>query len=326
MGTTHHDTVLCEEVVRALTSEREEPRLLFDGTLGGGGHTEALLRRVPGSVVVALDVDSLAIERAKNRLGALWERVVVRKENFRNLNEIEAGISEELRDRFVAFSALANLEFDGMVLDLGISSDQLDDPDRGLSFRTDGPLDMRLSHDLGETAADLLNRRTERELLSLFSAVGLRSRKLVDVIICSRPITTTMQFKNICDQVLGTPRERRLRAERGSKNINPATVPFLALRAAVNDEFGALKEFLDIAPGYLAHGGRLSVISFHSLEDKFVTQAMRKWSAPGPRGLPMGNERMGKLLTSQAVKPGEEEVTRNPRARSALLRVFEMGA
>lgn len=320
-----HQSVLLDEVVRFLAEVelrpgRTRPLVLFDGTLGGGGHAEALLERLPTAKLLGVDRDPLAVTRCAAKLARFGDRAVVRESSFGALDSILA----QVPDGFF----FAQPQFDGMLLDLGLSSYQLDDPERGFSFAANGPLDMRMGSG-GATAADVLNETTLEQLQLIFTEGGVPgsfSRGLAREVIKRRPITTTAQFAQICVDILGVREHRRREKGRG-KGQHPATVPFQALRIAVNDEFEQIGAFLEKASGLLAAGGRLAVISFHSLEDQVVTQTMRRWSRA--EGLPrelrhaIDSRPLGKLLTQDAVVPGEHEIDENPRARSARLRVFE---
>jgi len=281
-------------------------KLIFDGTLGGGGHSEALLQH--GARVVAMDQDPNALRHAEERLKAYASRFCALRGNFRNFPQIveETGVCG----------------FDGMLVDIGVSSHQLDDAGRGFSFSKDAPLDMRMDTDAPHSAADLINKADEAELVRLFFEYGEEpnARRIARAIInarASRRIETTVQLAEII--AAASPK-------RGKRH--PATLVFQALRIAVNDELAALHDFLAAAPRWLKPRGRLAVISFHSLEDRIVKQTLQHLSAPfldrpewpEPRKNP---ECMLKLITRRAVQATPQEIEMNPRARSAVLRVAE---
>lgn len=299
----YHQSILLDEVVAFLRPENG--RLFADGTLGGGGHTEALLQA--GARVKGVDRDAEARAYASERLarfGASFEAV--------------PGCFGEM-DRLAAEGNWGGL--DGILLDLGVSSHQLDAGARGFSFRFDGPLDMRMG-DSPTTAADLVNDWEEVELRRLFWELGEEksSRRIAAWIVSERekkPFTTTGQLARGIESLLG----RRGRT-------HPATKVFQALRMEVNDELGELRRFLEIAPDLLAPGGRLAIISFHSLEDRIVKRTFREASRveidrpewPAPRANP---NCVYRLLTRKGVAPSPSEISRNPRSRSSRLRVVE---
>ena len=299
----YHESILLEEVVHFLAPS--EGRLIVDGTLGGGGHTEALLRA--GAAVKGIDRDADARNYATERLARFGGRF-----------EAVAGCFSEI-------SRLAEIgnwgKLDGILLDLGVSSHQLDAGERGFSFRFDGPLDMRMG-DEGATAADLVNGWDEADLRQIFWDLGEEkfARKIAAWIVQKRqkaPFETTLQLADGIEKLIG----RRGRT-------HPATKVFQALRMEVNDELGELRRFLEVAPALLKIGGRLAIITFHSLEDRIVKQTFRdaskaeidrpEWPAPRPNP-----DHVYRLLTRKGVAPGGEEVSRNARSRSSRLRVVE---
>ena len=299
-----HEPVLLQEVLDAL--KPAPGKLVFDGTLGGGGHAEALLER--GVQLVAMDQDPHAIAHSSERLAQYGERLCILRGNFRNFPRIlaETGVSG----------------FDGMLVDLGVSSHQLDEPSRGFSFQKDGPLDLRMDPEQPRTAADLVASASEQELARIFSEYGEepQARRLARAIVNARgktPIKTTAELAEVISNTIGRKGKR-----------HPATLVFQALRIAVNDELAALLQFLEAAPRWLKPGGRLAVISFHSLEDRIVKQAFHRLSTPfldrpewpAPRPNP---DFCMRLVQRKPVEPGAEELGRNPRARSAKLRVAE---
>ena len=300
-----HEPVLRSEVLRVL--EPRPGRIFLDGTLGGGGHSEGLL--AAGARVVGLDRDKDALEFAGSRLSVFGDRFQAVHGNF-------ADAAENPSVRSFA-------PFDGVLLDLGVSSHQLDSAERGFSFRHDGPLDMRMDPTVGETAADILNTAPESELERIFREYGEEplSRRAARVVVSERDrlaFSRTAQLAALIEKVL--PRRGR---------THPATRVFQALRIAVNDELGALRRALETIPALLRGGARFAVITFHSLEDRIVKSFFRSGSEewldrpewPAPRRNP---DRCFLDLTRKPLEPDAEEVKRNPRARSARLRAVEM--
>jgi 16S rRNA (cytosine1402-N4)-methyltransferase len=266
--------------------------VLIDCTVGAGGHTQLLAERVgPGGRVIGLDQDAAMLALARPRLA--WLPVTLVHAGFDQLPDV-------LRDHGVPAA-------DGVLADLGVCSDQLDDAARGLSFQESGPLDMRLDAERGETAADLLRRLSERDLADLIYRYGEErfSRRIARRIVEARqrePLETTEQLAELVRRCM--PRAR------GRSGLDPATRTFLALRIAVNDELGALERLLAALPACLRPGGRAVVISFHSLEDRRVKQAFR-------------DKAVWDVLTKKPVQAGDDEVRANPRARSAKLRAAQ---
>jgi 16S rRNA (cytosine1402-N4)-methyltransferase len=312
-----HESVLLGEVTRWLCPEGGG--VFFDCTLGAGGHSEAILASSPETRVTGLDRDLAAIEIARKRLARFGERFKAVQANFKDL----ASVAGELNLRDVC----------GVVADLGTSSMQLGDAGRGFSFSEDAPLDMRMDQSCGETAADLVNGLSEKELADLIFEYGEErgSRRVARAIIRERernPIRSTRQLADIVVRALRVP---------GRWRIHPATRTFQALRIAVNDELRALEEFIPAAISLLGSGGRLAIISFHSLEDRIVKRAFQKESGrcvcevsiPTPGDDPeivcsrCGARRRVKVLVRKPITPSREEVERNVRSRSARLRVCE---
>lgn len=299
-----HIPVLYHEVLEHL-QPRPGGRYL-DGTVGAGGHTIGLLQAsAPDGTVLALDRDPEAILFAQRRLGEYGERVILVQASYVDM----AAVAE----------AQGLTDFDGVLLDLGLSSRQLADGQRGFSFLQEGPLDMRFDPTQGETAADLINNLSETELADMFWRYGeeRRSRQWAKVIVAERPITTTTQ---LADLIAGQ------RPRRGK--IHPATQIFQALRIAVNGELEAVEKGLLAAIELLRINGRLAVISFHSLEDRLVKQTFRQLSRlcicpPEQPVCTCGRQPTLRLVTRKAVQAGAEEVGANPRSRSARLRVAE---
>jgi 16S rRNA (cytosine1402-N4)-methyltransferase len=283
--------VLVDEVAFLLRPRHEG--WVIDGTVGMGGHAEAILTMSgPGVHLLGLDVDPGAIARAGERLARFGDRARLVRASFRDLTAVA--------DRQGVTAARA------ILLDLGVSSYQLESSGRGFSFQADEPLDMRLDPAAPETAATVLNRRSEPDLARLLAEFGdePHARRIARAIVRRRPLATT-------GELVATVRSAVPRAA-WPRRTHVATRTFLALRMAVNDEAGALRQALPRAAGRLAVGGRLGVIAFHSGEDRIVKQAFRQL---GPAGF-------GELEPSP-LTPGGDEVRANPRARSARLRVLE---
>lgn len=305
---THHAPVLLAEVIRWL-----EPRAggrYVDATLGGGGHAEALLMAsAPDGRLLGIDTDPEAIERASARLQKFRERAVIVRARFSGLEEIA---------RTQGF-----VPSDGVVMDLGVSSDQLDSPNRGFSFRWTGPLDMRMDPSEGLRAADIVNVWPEARLAELFRRWGEEPRaariaRRIAERRAVRAITTTDELARIVDEAVGRHGGRR----------HPATKVFQALRIAVNRELEELTRGLSAAIQIVREGGRIVVIAFHSLEDRCVKQTFRAHE-PRRESRPEGGAVWRfeppavRILTPRPVRPDVAEVADNPRARSARLRVAE---
>jgi len=303
--------VLLAEAVSGL-QPRPGGRYL-DGTFGGGGHTRELLdASAPDGIVLALDADPAAIDRARalQQNPDIARRLIAVRANFADLAAVA-------RERGVA-------PLDGILLDLGLSSFQLDQPERGFAFRHEGPLDMRFDPDQGVPASDLVNTLPERELADLIWRYGEEpgSRRIARAIVREReraPIETTTRLAEIVAGALGGRRGR---------DIHPATRTFQALRIATNEELTALEAALAGTLDVLAPGGRLAVIAFHSLEDRIVKRFIERESAGCvcPPEVPVcvcGHRPRLQKITRRAVRPDAAEMAANPRARSAVLRVAE---
>ena len=270
-----------------------------DCTVGLGGTAERILKAgAPDGVLIGIDRDPHAIAHAQTRLEAYGSRVSLFCENFQRVKAVMS-----LADRERA---------DGILFDLGVSSAQLDRPERGLSFQQDGPLDMRMNPTHGHTAEDLVNTLPETQLANIIHALGEErySRRIARAIVRARrqsPLRTTMDLSRVIRQ--SVPRSYR------TGRLHPATRTFQAFRMAVNDELGSLQTGLDEVIDVLAPGGRLCVISFHSLEDRVVKQTFRRLAHEAPD--------QWTILTKKPVSPSLQERRANPRARSAKLRVLE---
>ena len=302
-----HQAVMVEEV---LALAPDQTRFIADGTIGGGGHAEALLGQFPEADLFGCDRDGAAVAAARDRLAAYGERVLVKHLPFAELPH---------------YVVLGTVDY--LLLDLGVSSHQLDEPGRGFSFTREGPLDMRMDPSGGgPTAADMVNGADAEELREVLYRWGEErfTPRIVRAIVDARaagPIRTTSDLARI---VAGAVPARFHR-----KGHHPATKSFQALRIAVNGELDQLTAVLAGAPSLLARGGRIAVISFHSLEDRTVKETFRGWEHPCrcPPEMPRcicGRVALGRRVTRKPVTAGPEETAANPRCRSAKLRAFEM--
>ena len=284
-----HTPVLLDEVIQFLNPQ--PGGRFIDATLGAAGHTRAILERTaPDGVVLGIDQDESALAAARVTLEAFGSRIVFVHSNFRDIADIAAGHG---------FTGI-----DGVLADIGISSMMVDDPSRGFSFMHEGPLDMRMDRSQRLTAADVVNTYSEREIADILYNYGeeRRSRPIARSIVHARPLARTSDLVRAIQRVMGSPRYGR---------IHPATRTFQALRIFVNDELKSLETFLDSSMTVIRSGGRLAVISFHSLEDRIVKNKFRTPAVAG------------RVLTRKVVIATEEETRRNPRARSAKLRAWE---
>lgn len=291
-----HKSVLLDETIQFLNIKPDG--LYVDGTLGWGGHAEAIAQRLGAhGRLLGLDVDSQNLAAAERCLQPFGNLILTRQTNFRGLS--------------AALTAEGWSGVDGMLFDLGVASSQIDIAERGFSFQSEGPLDMRLDPSQGKTALLLLHTIEEQRLEQVLREFGeeRNARRLSKSILfelSAGRLKTTKDLAMICERVVG----------RHGK-IHPATRTFLALRCLVNDELGALESMLESAPDLLKVGGRLAIISFHSLEDRRVKEKFRAISKE-----PVGDKRFS-LLTKKPVIPSEQEQSANPRSRSAKLRVIE---
>jgi 16S rRNA (cytosine1402-N4)-methyltransferase len=296
-----HESVLLAEVIELLSPRDHE--IYCDGTLGGGGHSAAIAAAAPEATIIGIDRDPSALEAARERLG---ERVRLVHGQYIDLPQIMAELS---------IPAL-----DGLVLDLGVSSPQLDRAERGFSFMQDGPLDMRMDPSRGQTAAELIEELDVDELANVLFELGEeRHARKIARSIKEAPPSTTAHLAAICAKVIPFAEQRK-------SKIHPATRTFQGLRIAVNGELEQLAKILELVPTLLAPGGRCAIISFHSLEDRLVKHRFRDlaWSSslPPKLALAVGErvEPVCELLTRKAVVASDAELARNPRARSARLR------
>ncbi|HUW95290.1 MAG TPA: 16S rRNA (cytosine(1402)-N(4))-methyltransferase RsmH [Anaerolineae bacterium] len=297
-----HTAVLLNEVVEGL--EIRAGGRYIDCTVGTGGHARAILERSdPDGELLGIDLDLAAIAVAERQLSSFGERVTLVSDSFARLRAIA--------------SAEGFIPADGVLLDLGVSSVQLESAERGFSFRKDGPLDMRMDPDGDITAAHLVNELDEAELAEIIAAYGeeVKARAIARAIVRNRPLRTTLELANVVAHAVGR-----------SRRLHPATRTFQALRIAVNEELEALSTVLPPIPAILAKGGRMAIISFHSLEDRLVKDFMVRESRdclcpPEIVVCACGHKRTLQILTKKPVRPSADEVAQNPRSRSAKLRV-----
>ena len=295
MSRPQHVPVLLDEVLQYLNVR--PGGVIVDATVGLGGHSAEIARRLGATGrLICFDRDAQAMDLAKARLDEV--RVEV--------GEAMPAVVFETRAFSELDSAIAPGSLDGLLADFGVSSLQLDEAQRGFSFRLDAPLDMRMDRRRGETAEQVVNREDENELADLIYEFGeeRRARAIARAIVRARPIRTTAELAGIVSAVA--------RPMKGEK-IHPATRTFQALRIRVNDELGEIRSLLASAPSLLKPGGRLATISFHSLEDRLVKDALRE----------AGRDRIFAVLTKKPVVADEQEQMRNPRSRSAKLRAAE---
>ena len=291
----YHRSVLLKELLDAL--EVKKGKWYLDATLGDGGYTLEILRL--GGKVVGIDVDPEALERARKRLqGAGYSNeqdFKLIQGNFRDLKNLLQTDTES--------------KFAGALFDLGVSSLQLESPERGFSFGKDGPLDMRMDPNLGIQALDFVNRLSRKELYELFKNLGEEkySRRLADALVRTREVNLFQTTKQLADFI-----ERVVGGREGK--IHPATKVFQALRIAVNDELNTLKEGLSRVKDFIKKDGCILVISFHSLEDRIAKFTFREWE----------DKSLGKVITDKPIIPTKEELDSNPRSRSAKLRIFQI--
>lgn len=309
MSEFRHLSVMPDEVIRFLSPKTGA--VYLDGTLGGGGHSSLILENAPEARLVGIDRDLEALAAAGEQLKKYREQIDLVHGNF-------SGLAEHLGSRGI--SAL-----DGFILDLGVSSHQLDSGERGFSFQQNAPLDMRMDTSSGESAADLVNELPEHELERIIAEYGEErwARRIASFIVRERseaPVTTTFRLVDIVKGAV--PKAK------WDERIHPATRTFQALRIAVNHELESLEQGMRAALDLLKPGGRGVIISFHSLEDRIVKHIFREY-AEGcicPRQLPVcacGRQPRVKVLTGRPVTATQQEINDNPRARSAKLRAVE---
>ena len=304
MNNTQHKPVLYQEIIHAL--QPKSPGCYIDGTVGAGGHARGVLEAcAPAGRLLGLDLDPQALALARETLAPYGKRVELAQASYDSLPDAMQKIGWEL--------------VDGILLDLGVSSMQLDTPERGFSIQFEAPLDMRFDPGFGLTAAQLINSLPEADLAELLFKYGEepRAKSIAKMIVESRPVETTTQLAEIAK-----------RAYPGHSRVHPATRTFQALRIAVNDELAALEDVLPKATSALRPGGRLAVISFHSLEDRIVKDFIRqeskdKINPPYEQLYEVERKAVLKEINRKPIIPDEDAVRNNPRARSAKLRVAE---
>ncbi len=286
-----HIPVLLRETVEFLNVRPDG--IYIDATLGAGGHSAAILQQLDSGKLLGIDRDPAALAAARERLKGFEEKLITMHGNFAQVASLHAQ------------SGLPPA--DGLLADLGMSSLQVDDASRGFSFNTPGPLDMRMDPGADVSAADLVNQMSERDLADLIFRLGeeRHSRRIARAIVKGRPYRLTTELAQVVT--------RAIPSRAALHHIHPATRTFQALRLAVNQEIESLESLLANALGVLKPGGRIAIISFHSLEDRMVKRAFQVWQRDG----------QAKILTRKVVRPSEEEVQINPRSRSAKLRVAE---
>lgn len=302
-----HTPVLLREVLEVMMPH--SGGRYFDGTLGYGGHAQAILEASsPDGRLAGTDLDGAAVSRLRETLAGYSGRVHLFHAGFTEIDRICAGLGWEW--------------LDGVLLDLGMSSAALDDPDRGFSFLKEGPLDMRFSAENPLTARTVVNEYDEQRLASIIRTYGEErfAPRIARRIVESRPVETTTELAGIVSSAI----PRRFHP----KKIHPATRTFQAIRMEVNHELESLREFLPKAASLLGPGGVLAVISFHSLEDRIAKLAFRRYENPctcDPRApiCTCGKTPTARVLTRKPVTPGEDEIASNPRSRSAKLRAIE---
>lgn len=305
-----HRSVLLEETLNMLDPRRGG--VFVDATLGMAGHAEAILRANPNNIVIGLDQDADAVTLATKRLEPFAERVSIFHSSFSELTRVLKETGHE--------------KVDGILADLGVSSLQLDDPKRGFSFRFDAPLDMRMDASAGvPTAAELLETLSEEEIANIIYRFGEErfsrriARRIIERRAAGNPVTTTGELAELVERsVRRSPKDK----------IHPATRTFQALRIAVNRETEVLENLVDDAVESLKSGGRLAIITFHSLEDRIVKQAFQRMSGKCqcPPKIPQcicGARSEVEVLTRKPIVPGDEEMAANPRSRSAKLRAIK---
>jgi 16S rRNA (cytosine1402-N4)-methyltransferase len=285
-----HTPVLLQEVLEWMRIRPDGTYI--DATVGLGGHAVEIAKQLKSGRLLGMDRDAQALDIARERLKGFEERVTLMQSRFSKIDEVARGLKLPPAD--------------GILADLGVSSLQLDTPERGFSFRGAGPLDMRMDSGESDTASEIVNYRPEQELADLIYRYGeeRHSRRIARAIVRARPIRDTEHLATV---VAGAQKVR------GRQKLHPATKTFLALRIAVNRELEDLEQFLDRAPATLHSEGRWIVLSYHSLEDRLVKQAFRRLAQQG----------VVKVLTKHVVIPTPEEIRTNPRARSAKMRVAE---
>jgi 16S rRNA (cytosine1402-N4)-methyltransferase len=307
-----HVPVLCEETIDLVMPEADDGPVIVDATFGRGGHTRALLARLgPAARVIAVDCDIEAV----------------------NSGQILAGEDDRLQICHGRFSELEQIleaqgvsEVAAVIMDLGVSSPQLDSPSRGFSFRADGPIDMRMDQTRGVSAGEWLNRAPQNEIARVIRTFGEErfANRIARAIVAARPLDSTRQLAELVRRIV--PRK----PGRNARRTDEATRTFQAIRMQVNDELAEIEQGIVIAFDHLKAGGRLAIISFHSLEDALVKKTIRRLASGPvlPRRLPIRAEdvRVPGKVVGKPIRAGDRELNSNPRSRSATLRVLERTA
>jgi 16S rRNA (cytosine1402-N4)-methyltransferase len=304
-STGGHTPVLYQHVLAALPLRADGHYI--DGTVGAAGHAFGILKSTaPDGSLLGLDRDPHALALAAERLSEFGARASLRQASFSEIDEVAHELNWE--------------NVDGILLDIGLSSMQLEDGSRGFSFRLEGPLDMRFDPAQSLTAEELVNTTSEQALANIISKYGEepRARTIARAIIAARPLDSTLQLADVIKRTTKRPK----------RGIHPATRTFQALRIAVNDELDALERGLEAAVRLLTPGGRIVVITFHSLEDRIVKQFFRHESQdcicpPETLECRCGHKAKLRVITKKPVRPDDEEIQRNPRSRSAKMRIAE---
>lgn len=304
-----HESVLPEETIEYLNVKPDG--IYVDGTLGGGGHSFRILEKLSNGKLIGIDQDEEALKAAAERLAPFKDKAILVKDNYVNIKNVLQQLNIE--------------KVDGILLDIGVSSYQIDNPDRGFSYKEDAPLDMRMDRDRPLTAKEVVNTYSKEELSRIIREYGEDNfaANIAKHIVTERektPIETTGQLAAIVEQAIPA------KVRKGKKGFAKKT--FQAIRIEVNSELDVLKDSIDTMIDLLNPGGRLCIITFHSLEDRIVKNAFRQNQEPCtcPRDFPVcvcGKVSKGHVLTKRPVIPSEEECSRNKRATSAKLRVFE---
>ncbi|MFV0528719.1 MAG: 16S rRNA (cytosine(1402)-N(4))-methyltransferase RsmH [Lachnospiraceae bacterium] len=305
-----HQSVLLEETIEGLHIKPDG--IYADGTLGGAGHALEVCKRLSAAgSFIGIDQDKDAIEAATERLRDYADRTTLVRSNYCNMKEILSGMGIE--------------KVDGILLDLGVSSYQLDQPERGFSYREDAPLDMRMNQDMAQTAATIVNTYSEQELFHIIRDYGEDqfAKNIAKHIVIARQeqeIKTTGELVEIIKRAI--PMKIRV------KGGHPAKKTFQAIRIELNAELEVLKNSLEDMADSLQNGGRLCIITFHSLEDRIVKRAFKEFENPCtcPKEIPVcvcGKQPKGKIITRKPILPSVREMSENPRSKSAKLRIFE---
>ena len=307
-----HRSVLLEETIEGLNLK--PGGIYVDGTLGGAGHSSEILKRVPIEKLIGIDQDPDAIKAASKKLEPFGEKAVIVKSNYENIGEILKSLSID--------------KVDGILLDLGVSSYQLDTPDRGFSYMNDAPLDMRMDTEATKTASDIVNNYSEQELFKIIRDYGEDrfAKNIAKHIVTERnrkKIETTFEL----NEIIRASIPAKVRETGG----HPSKRTFQAIRIELNRELEVLENSIGEMIDLLNDNGRLCIITFHSLEDRIVKAAFNTAEKPCicPPGFPVcvcGRKSKGKHLTKKAILPTEEEMEENPRSKSAKLRIFERKA